>query len=132
MEPETLPLVARRNVPFIEEYAFTEDGEPFGLTGYTGTMQVRLYGAQAGDAQIALINVGVDLTEGVWISDPAGGIVQIFIYEGTLQTVYDALILGVDGGSDVELVYDLILTDSGGFQQTFLEGPFTIKPGVTV
>ena len=131
MTPANDPLTARRNVPFVETRTFTIDdaGTAFNLSGYTAALQVRMYGA-AGATIISLPSVGAD-GEGVWVYSPATGELQIKINQPTLQTAYDASIGSNEPGSDLLFIYDLVLTSGDGLSQTWLEGDFTIKPGVT-
>ena len=136
MTPAREPLVARRNARFEEEWAFAEDdGTPIDLTGYTGEMQARLYGAQPGDPKIELGNVTSDV-EGVWIREPSAGVVAVRIDQATLAAIFDALIGASlipdhEAGNAIPLVYDLRLTAPSGAEEVWMEGSFTIQPGVT-
>jgi len=130
--PATVPIRARRNGVYAEEYQFTDGADPVDLTGYTGIAQVRLYGAQPGDAIISLPGVDGPI-EGVWINDPAQGCVQIIITEATLTGAYAALRAGIEPGASILLVWDLVLTPPGGAgDEVWMEGTFEVKAGVTV
>lgn len=132
MNPAIVPLEAWRNARFGEEYYFTDDaGASVDFTAYTAKLQVRQYGAQAGAAIIDLANVGTDV-EGVRILEPALGIIRVRIDEATLTAAYAALIGGNEAGSAIALVYDLIVTPPGAGDQPWMQGSFTINPGVTI
>lgn len=127
MIPETVALTARRNTPFAEEYEFTDEtGAAFDFTGCTGAMQVRLYGNAPGAALVNLANVGSDI-EGVWVRDPANGIISVRIDENTLIALPEA---STPGAADV-FAYDLIITWSDGLEECLMEGQFILNPGVT-
>ena len=131
MTPGIEPLVAYRNGTFDEEWTFTDDdlAEPVDFTGWSGALHVRLYGA-ADSTVIALANVTSDI-EGVWIREPSEGIVRVLIDRDTLTAAYDAMIGENEAGSSIAFVYDLRLTTPTGAEEIWMEGSFTIKPGVT-
>lgn len=126
--PGTLPLVAQRWTPF----AYTIDFAGIDFTGATMSMHVRLYADAPGEPIIALANaspssqglsVAVATADGVPTST-----VQIRINEATLEAV---LLNAGLAGAPVKLAYDMHIT-GGGFEKTrWLEGDFTIRPGVT-
>lgn len=126
MTPAVRELRAARNVPFGETLEFTLADEPFDFTGYTGTMQVRLYEGAAGAALVDLANVTTDV-QGVRIL--SGGMVQIRIDEATL-----AAIAGQntpEAGDAQTFAYDLVLTDPAAFAQRWVKGAFVLEAGVT-
>ncbi|HEY1605631.1 MAG TPA: hypothetical protein VGF77_08520 [Allosphingosinicella sp.] len=126
--PETVDLTAWRNVPFQEEYAFTDDaGLAVDFTGYSAALEVRQYGGQPGAAQIALMLVSDGASEGVWFTGEPGA-VRVTIFEASLAS----LPAPPEAGGEVALVYDLVLTDPTGFQAVWMQGAFTLDPGVTV
>lgn len=131
MTPATEPLKAWRNARFAEEWVFTESGDSFDFTGYTGALEVRLYGAQAGSAKILLPNVTSEM-QGVWIVNPSLGIIRVRIDQDELQSAYETLLGANEAGTPVPLVYDLRLTAPDGNEEIWLEGPFIINPGVTI
>jgi hypothetical protein len=127
MIPETVTLTGRRNVPFVEEYQFTDDsGAAIDFTGCTGAMQIRLYGNAPGAALASLANVSSDV-EGVWINDPTNGVIQVKINEATLNGLPTA---ATPGAADV-FAYDLVLTWPDALEECLIEGRFVLKPGVT-
>jgi hypothetical protein len=130
MIPEMVAIVAARNVPFFEEFAFAESGVALDLTGCTAALQVRLYGNAGGSALIDLANVTADATQGVWIRDPAGGVVKVWIGEAALNGL-PAPQLPDQAGEPWSGVYDLVITWPDGVQETLMEGIITVKPGVT-
>lgn len=131
MIPAIVPITAWRNARYVEEFTFSDDGVAIDLTGYAAGMQVRLYGGTPGSALIDLPNVASDI-EGAWIIEPAEGIVAVRIEAATLQGVWDSLGGPEQGGDPIVLVYDLVLTAPDGAAEVWAEGPFTIKPGVTL
>lgn len=135
--PAKLPLRGRRNAYFGEEWQFTvadpDTGieAPVDLSGFAAFLQLRLYGAQPGSAKLTLNNVGGNI-EGVWIIDPTEGRIQVLASEDTLRGVYDDLSSDVEPGADIILAYDLVLRDDNGMDDVWVEGSFTLSPGVTV
>lgn len=125
MESERRDLVARRNAPFTEVWSYTaEDSEaPYDFSGATAVMQVRQYGAQAGDGLIELPETSLELTEGVLVGE---GNLTVFIEEATLAT----LPMGAAGAA-VSFVYDLKVTLSGSVAEVWSFGTLTVTPGVT-
>ena len=135
MTPANVTLTAWRNARFAEEYRFagpTSDGQaPIDFTGWTGELEVRLYGAQPGDAIISLSNVASDI-EGVWIIEPSAGAIQVSIERETLADAFTALGGPAEAGSNITLVYDLILTTPTGDPEIWMQGAFIFNPGVTI
>ena len=129
--PAVVPVRARRNAYYGEEYQFRDADGPRPLHGFSASAELRLYGAQPG-AALARLGPVVANVEGVWISDPANGFVQMRIEQATLRAVYDALAPGLEPGAPVLLAWDLLMTGPGGERDVWLEGVFTIEPGVTV
>lgn len=123
-QPLRRDLTARRNAPFAEVWTFTEeDGTPVDFTGATVTMQVRLYGAQPGDALVDLAAVGTALTEGLVVS---AGQVAVFIDSTTL-----AFLPGSSPGATDKFEYDLKVKRTGIVAELWRYGLFSLKPGVT-
>lgn len=130
--PATVPVRAWRNATWGEEWQFTDDaGDPVSLVGYSARAQVRLYGAQAGDAVIDLLPV-TSAVQGVWISDPLNGRVQIRADQDSLQSAYEALMGDTEPGASIMLTWDLLMTLPGGDREVWAQGAFEINPGVTV
>jgi hypothetical protein len=122
--PERRDLVARRNAPFAEEWTFTDEaGDPVDFTGASVSMQVRLYGAQAGTALVDLSDGVAALTEGL-IADE--GVVTVFIDEATLKVLPQGRT-----GEDVVFEYDLRVDLADRVEEVWSYGSFTLKPGVT-
>lgn len=131
MIPATEPLIGRRNARLAEEWQFTHDGAPVDLTGCTARLQLRLYGAQPGGAVVTLPSV-TDPVEGVWVREPAAGIICLIADPATLRAAYERLAGGVEPGRAVRLAYDLLVTLPGGADEVWVEGVFTLNPGVTL
>jgi len=124
-EPLRRDLIARRNTPFAEVWPFTDrdTAEPVDFTGATVSMQVRLYGAQAGDPLIDLAEVVAEQTEGLLT-----GTGEIAAWIG--QTTLLALPRGADGAA-VVFRYDLKVQLAGELAEVWTYGTLTVKPGVT-
>lgn len=131
MIPATVQIAVWRNARYAEEFEFKIDGEPYDLTGWAGSLQVRLYGAQPGSAVITLANVGSNI-EGVWINDPTLGCLQVRIDEATIAAAWTAIGGGAEAGEAARLKYDLVMTPPGGGDEVWIQGDFIIEPGVTV
>lgn len=130
--PATVPISARHNVYYGEEFNFTEeDDAPLDMTGYAARAQVRLYGAQPGSPKIDIPSVTGDV-EGVWVITPASGAVQLKIGKSTLLNAYEALSGSIEPGADILLSWDLLVTPLGLEEEIWAEGIFTLKAGVTV
>jgi hypothetical protein len=138
MTPATVTLRVWRNARYIEEFPFTapadgDDAAPYDLTGWTGRLQVRLYGAAAGAALLSLASQVSD-GEGVWIIEPASGIVRVRIDEDSLTALWDGLLPDpavAEPGDPITLKYDLVMTPPVGGDEVWMQGDFIIEPGVT-
>lgn len=128
MQPGTLPLRAQRWTPFV--YTIDFIGQDF--TGAAFAMEVRLRPDAPGSALITLagasapsqgISVTVATVDGVPTSS-----VEIRIDETTLEGV---LPNAGKAGADVVLAWDIHITFGGGLKTRWLQGSFTIEPGVT-
>lgn len=124
-EPLNRPLRARRNTAFAQAFPFTdaETDLPVDFTGAAVAMQVRLYGAQAGDALITLSEVATPTTEGLLVED---GLITVFIDETSLS-----LLPRGKAGADIVFQYDLKVQLAGALAEVWAEGAFTVTPGVT-
>ena len=126
--PGRLDLTAQRWTPFV----YLIDFEGFDFTGATMAAEVRLRGDAPGSAIIALGNAASN-AQGLSVSvATTGGIptstVQIRINETTLEAV---LLNAGKAGADVVLAWDIHITGGGLPKTRWLEGAFTIRPGVT-
>ena len=130
MIPAPVLIRVWRNARYAEEFHFEIDGAPYNLSGWTGAMQVRLYGAQPGDALISLASVTSNI-EGVRVVEPTQGIVRVQINEATLTTLWTTLGGPAEPGDAITLKYDLVMTQAGA-DEVWIEGDFIIEPGVTV
>ena len=132
MRPATVPLTAWRNARFAEERHFTESDQPLDFTSYSDArLEVRQFGAQAGAAAISLDKVVTNI-EGVRFLEPAHGVLRIQIDQATLEAAYDALFGTNEAGSALKLVYDLVLTGPDGADEIWMQGDFTLNPGVSI
>jgi hypothetical protein len=131
MHPAVAPITARHNAYFAQEFQFRDaDGQLIDLTGHTGRMQVRQYGAQPGDAIIDLNSVSSDV-EGVWVKDIHS--LQVRIDRTTLAAAYAALSGGIAPGGNVLLEYDIAIDPPSSTEpEIWLAGGFTIKAGDTI
>ena len=122
--PTTAHLVARRNAPLAFEWpAFTDEaGAPVDFTGATLAMQVRQYGAQAGEP---LVDLGAPSVSDEGVS-ASGGVLSVYLDQAPLNV----LPRKGNGQNDV-FRYDLLVTLSGGVAEVWAQGDFTVKPGVT-
>ena len=133
IQPLTLALWARRNVPYVEVWTLTDGqsgsevaGNPLDLTGWTAALQVRLYGLAAGSALISLATVTTDV-QGLRILDAAAGQLAVRIDETSINNLPAA----PRTGGNATFAYDLVLTDPTGLEQTYATGDFIVYPGVT-
>ena len=126
--PGKLDLTVQRWTPFV----YPIDFEGLDFSGATMAAEVRLRGDAPGSPIISLgnaapnaqgLSVSVATVDGVPTST-----VQIRINETTLETTL--LNAGV-AGKDVVLAWDIHITGGGLPKTRWLEGPFTIRPGVT-
>lgn len=127
-------LRAWRNARFAEEQQYVESGLPFDFTAYTdgdALLEVRQYGAQAGDAVISIGKVTSE-AEGVRFLEPGAGILKLRIDQATLAAAWDDLGGGPETGDPIALVYDLRLTGPDDAEELWLQGNFTLYPGVSI
>lgn len=132
-EPATVNLTVQRNGDYAETWivaeSFDEAGEavnPQDLTGWSATMQVRLYGLAGGSALISLATVETAI-QGIRFIEPSAGQMEIRITDATLE----ALPAAGKAGADLLLSYDLVLSDPTEVESVYAAGVFTVKPGVT-
>lgn len=123
--PTRLDLIAYANVPLVETIDVG-----LNLSGYRGTLQVRLYPAASGDPLIDLGPAHHGL-EGVSVDD--AGDVTIRVNDATLASVYDTLIATSqrEAGDAIGLQYDLVLTPLLGDETLHFYGEFQLRGGVT-
>jgi len=132
MTPGTLPLTVQRGTPFV--YRIDFPGYDLSAAGLVA--QVRLYRDQPGAALISL-GAAQPLAEGLSVgvvSDAAGiptSTLQIRINESTIEQLLPFPENGLEPAAPVDLVWDLHLTLSPIGKRRWIEGPFTISPGVT-
>lgn len=128
MTPGTLPIRAQRWTPFI----YLIDFIGYNFVSASFGMHVRLRPDAPGSALITLagaaspaegISATVVTTGGVPTST-----VEIRIAEATLEGV---LLNAGRAGEDVVLAYDLHITGGGLPKTRWVQGSFTIEPGVT-
>lgn len=128
MTPAKGDIVLRRNAPFVEEWSFTDEFlRLIDLTGYTGELEIRLYGRAPGDALVSLQTIATAGQGLRFLADDP------FAVRVTIDQP-SAAALPVQGGpgSPAVFVYDLALIDPTGFRQIFREGAVITNPGVTL
>lgn len=131
MTPGTLPLTVQRGTPFV----YRIDFPGLDLTSAGLAAQVRLYRDQPGAPMISLINAQ-PLAEGLSVTtiSEAGvptSTLQIRINETTIEGLLPFPQNGLEPAEPVKLAWDLHLTISPVGKRRWIEGPFTISPGVT-
>ena len=131
MTPGTLPLTVQRGTPFV----YRIDFPGLDLTSAGLAAQVRLYRDQPGAPMISLINAQ-PLAEGLSVMtiSEAGvptSTLQIRINETTIEGLLPFPQNGLEPAEPVKLAWDLHLTISPVGKRRWIEGPFTISPGVT-
>lgn len=131
MKSSIVPLQAWRNAPLVEPFGLLgEDDLPFDLTSATLKMEVRLYGAQPGDALVTLEEVGSDI-EGIRITDADGGLFRILIPQATLAAFPGGPTEGTEPNEPDTFVYDLLVQRALPAEPLAFGGPFILFPGVT-
>lgn len=134
MQTETLPLTGWRNTPFpADVIAFVDGLTPIDLSLKSFALEVRAV-AGAGSALISLDTTDSTSANGVRASDAAGGELVVQIDQATMQSAWDAAYAAglMKAGEPAPLVYDLRVSDEDGFAEVWLEGSFTINPGITL
>lgn len=132
MTPGTLPLTVQRGTPFV----YRIDFPGYDLTNAGLAAQVRLYRDQPGAPLVSLV-AAQPLAEGlsVEVATEADGIptstLQIRINETTIEQLRPFPANGLEPAEPVVLVWDLHLTISPVGKRRWIEGSFTISPGVT-
>lgn len=119
-------LTARRNAPKAWEWTdiVDDDGAPVDFTAAEDVrMQVRLYGAQPGDALITLAPVVADLTEGLVLGV---GSIAGYIEEASL-----AILPEKAPGDPVVFKFDVLVELTGVVPEVWIEGDLTVEYGVT-
>ena len=131
MTPGTLPLTVQRGTPFV----YRIDFPGLDLTSAGLAAQVRLYRDQPGAPLIDLAKAQ-PLSEGLSVTtiSDAGvptSTLQIRINETTIEGLLPFPQNGLEPSEPVKLAWDLHLTISPVGKRRWIEGPFTISPGVT-
>jgi len=132
MIPGTLPLTVQRGTPFV--YRIDFPGYDLSTAGLAA--QVRLYRDQPG-APLIDLSTAQPQAEGlsVVVTLSSGGLptstLQIRINETTIEQLLPFPDNGLEPGDRVPLAWDLHLTISPIGKRRWVEGPFTISPGVT-
>jgi len=132
MTPGRLDLRVQRWVPFL--YSIEVPGIDLSAATVLRA-QVRLYRDAAGDALLDLTKQtagtqGISVTSATVDGSPTSTIV-IQIDEANLADLLPYPDSGVPAGSDVALVWDLVITCAPFGKRRWLEGSFTIVAGVT-
>lgn len=110
----TFNLVLEQATTFNFQFQIKNDSTPLNLTGYTGTMTVRPFTGSSTTTLVATIANGyMTFTTAI---------------EGRVTVNFPSSITNIVPG---RYVYDLVL-NSGGTITRYLEGQFTVTPGVTV
>ena len=106
-------LVLEQATTFNFQFQIKNDSTPLNLTGYTGTMTVRPF---TGSATTTLI------------ATTANGYMTFDAVNGRVTVNFPSSITNIVAN---RYVYDLVL-NSGATVTRYLEGQFTVTPGVTV
>jgi hypothetical protein len=145
-----IDLRADRHTPFVNTIAFVD----FNFTGATFKMEVRL-NKEATGAALATLNTVSTEVQGVRLAFGGSDTVANHIANGWLAGVPSGLTMAsvvyvsvvkirIDKttvvafpqsnppGTDVDLAYDLHITPSGGDEQVYVAGKFTVVAGSTV
>jgi hypothetical protein len=126
----------------------------FNFTGATFGLQVRLYYDAPGTPLVDLTTVTLSTAEGVRLDYGGTATVDAHIAAGRLNDIPDGMVgtdtlvlslLGVrinettmeglpfpdERGNNIDLVWDLHITPSGGIKQKYIGGKFIVEPGAT-
>jgi hypothetical protein len=109
----TFNLVLEQATTFNFQFQIKNDSTPLNLTGYTGTMTVRPF---TGSSTTTLVGT------------TANGFMVFNAAQGRVTVTFPSTITNIAAG---RYVYDLVLTN-GSIVTRYLEGQFTVTPGVTV
>ncbi|GAA2411770.1 MULTISPECIES: hypothetical protein [Nonomuraea] len=116
MTAASLALLIEQGATFEHELALSDDAGTVNLTGYTARMEIR----PCPGSQTLLHRLTSDQGGGITIDGPAGHL-QLRLPAAVTRA------FAWDRG-----VYDLLLTPPGGDDNRLIEGPVTVKPGVTL
>jgi hypothetical protein len=123
--PAAVDLPLRRNTPYNEEYQFTDANDALvDFTGYTASVEIRLYGGQPGTALVRLGTVNSD-AQGMRLLDKNTWRMRID------QDSLSDLPAGEPGATQ-KFEWDWVFTDPDGVRSAWLEGAANLKPGVTL
>ena len=109
----TFNLVLEQATTFNFQFQIKNDSTPLNLTGYTGTMTVRPFTGS---------------TTETLVGTTANGFMVFDAAQGRVTVTFPSTITNIAAG---RYVYDLVLTN-GSIVTRYLEGQFTVTPGVTV
>lgn len=125
--PATVNLRAYRWAPYIEPLVF----EGVDFTGATMSMQIRLYR----DAPTSLVSLvpAADGQQGLFLSvgSETGALASTIKVRVNKETLNALLLNAGRPGEDVVLFWDIVISGGGFIESRWLQGTFTIEPGVT-
>jgi hypothetical protein len=132
MTPGTRELTVQRGTPFVYRIDFPD----YDLTTAGLAAQVRLYRDQPGAPLISLTSAqplaqGLSVTVATDDDGVPTSTLQIRINETTIEELLPFPDNGLEPAEPVVLAWDLHLTISPVGKRRWIEGPFTISPGVT-
>ena len=111
-----------RNADLRRTYTPVQRG--FTFAGFTARMQVREF---EGAPDPALLDISMGATINGSVFTNVGDAMVLTIDSSDLETLPVATPIS----DPVNLVYDILLTDTTGFVNKFVSGPFIMKEGVT-
>ena len=109
----TFNLVLEQATTFNFQFQIKNDSTPLSLVGYTGTMTVRPFTGSSTTTLLATTG------NGFMVFDAA---------QGRVTVTFPSTITNIVAG---RYVYDLVFTNDSTVTR-YLEGQFTVTPGVTV
>lgn len=152
IQPGRYDISADRWVACIRTLSFIG----YDFTGGAFKMEVRLTGDASGSALISLPTVSTSTAEGVRLIYGGTATVSAHIAAGRLtaaeaaalgyvgtdnvvlsqlgirinETTMQALVFPAERGDDLEAVWDMLITPSGGVRDKYIGGKFTVRSGV--
>lgn len=148
MTPGNLPLTGDRYTPFLRALVF------LGIDFTDAVFKLQVRDRKDGGAVRADLATVTSAAEGVRLLYGDTDTIANHITAGRLEEVpsgyvsgdsvelsqvtfrinestMEAMPLGTEAGDDLEIFWDLHVTPTGGVKEVYLEGPFTVRAGVT-
>ena len=133
--PASRDLVLRKNADYKESMVFTSNGSAIDFTGWTFKMMIRMGPLLTDTSVLTVSTVGGPTVEGIYLSDPTNGTIDIWVKSSSLTSLTPNPIYTADQYQQVMYsyyYYDLQATNTiTGEKIVYVEGHIQLYDGST-